>query len=812
MIEQTPQGPAVLVHPVAALVREAEPGTRAGVASRRLIRLVSELSAQSHVAIDLRSTIEPGRLQLSFELGGDAPFDIADADLAAAVVSAVELGEAVETTVAAPQLAVAFELVRTSVSPMFRRQPEADPSVPEWAAKKDVIEGPVYATPLPSDGDSAEELLEALTRAGQPVHVRTVLMPADELSAGMVVDELRASLGHHELAAYARVPVRARTVVASPSEIPAAVRAALRQRGTGLQLVPIDPAEARMLWSDPARALRSAALGETHALAITRIPAAGAQRALGIATRPPAVQDRPLDPVPAHPERPVRWGRATDVFGQPVDAVQDGTDLPRHAFVEGITGSGKTMTLVQLMWSLNHAGIPVICLDPHGDGAARAAAYSLVRDQPTHYIRHGDREHPVRINPFAEEDAEMRERMLTDLLELIQVMLDPRHEGFVGERFKRSFTIVAQACFTLWGPRTSITDVAAIFASKTSLADLAMAVMPRSRDLARQLQSELLSLGEKEFGELVSWFVSRLQPFLRTPALRQILGTGADSVDMLEVIDSGSSLIIDLASPQLGAEVSRMLGALWLLKVRAAMGRRADRSRPVVLLVDEAHLYTFGALPGLLAEARKFGIGIIVATQSADNLHPQLAAAIEANCGSFVSLRSGRGAALAASMRLGGWSPSELTRLPDLTAAATLSRDGVPTEAFTLHIDHLERAAAAGWTDERIAKAADRLAERSQVELCEPHAELGVLSDFGVAAAVHTAAEEAKEARRPSVGGRGGQPRPGMRSEPGTRTAPVPVVRRQPRDVAASEDAAASRDPSSVDVLDHWARAHAEPQ
>lgn len=101
-----------------------------------------------------------------------------------------------------------------------------------------------------------------------------------------------------------------------------------------------------------------------------------------------------------------------------------------------------------------------------------------------------------------------------------------------------------------------------------------------------------------------------------------------------------------------------MLGALWLLKIRAAMGRRRTPGRPVVLLVDEAHLYTFGALPGLLAEARKFGIGVVVATQASDNLAPQLSRALEANCGSSISLRVGVNAADAASARLGGLRPS----------------------------------------------------------------------------------------------------------------------------------------------------------
>lgn len=731
---------AGLSYPVDALVRDDGAGLRAVSVTSRLVRLVSEFDASSHAALNIRTTDEQGRLEITLEVHGDAAREVTKADLVSALGEGVFLGDPIPTeTVSCPDYGTAYELVRTAVAPMFRST-NSDYGRPDWMVQADLADGQGFAAPLPNENDSAEPLLAAMARSDQQLWVRTVLGPADELTGQIIVDELNASMTRQGLADYVRVPVLARTMVMSSTNVPVAVRAALRQRGNGLRLVPIGADESLPLWMEPMAALRSAAVAETHAVAITRIPAAGTMRALGVATKRPAVPERPLDPMPAPPKHPIRLGWATDAFGKKVAVELDASDLVRHCFIEGQSGSGKTTMIAQLFWSITRAGYQVIYLDPHGDGAERAAAYCSTLDSTTtYYVRHGDREHPVRMNPLAETDLESRERALSELLELIQNMLDPQHEGFVGERFKRVFTIVAQATFELFGARTSITDVLALTLTKESLRALATAIRSKSPDTASRLEAELISLGDKEFTDLVSWFVSRLQPFLRTPALRDILGTGEDSVDIHDVLKSGKNLIVDLASLELGEDVARVLGALWLLKVRNAMGHRTDRKRPIVLLIDEAHLYKFGSLPGLVAEARKFGIGIVIATQASDNLAPGLSRAINANCGSHISLRTGIGSAPAASDHLGGWAPLQLTRLPDLTAAVSLSRDGVPTQAFTLHIDHFDVIAEEGWDDLRISAAAAEVAADSLEQLWAPYADRRVLNDGQVIASVKAA-------------------------------------------------------------------------
>lgn len=73
---------------------------------------------------------------------------------------------------------------------------------------------------------------------------------------------------------------------------------------------------------------------------------------------------------------------------------------------------------------------------------------------------------------------------------------------------------------------------------------------------------------------------------------------------------------------------SQVLGSMILLQFHlVAMRGAADaspRRRPFQLFVDEFHAYCTPTVPALFREARKFGIGLTVATQSVASIqHPQ---------------------------------------------------------------------------------------------------------------------------------------------------------------------------------------------
>jgi hypothetical protein len=248
----------------------------------------------------------------------------------------------------------------------------------------------------------------------------------------------------------------------------------------------------------------------------------------------------------------------------------------------------------------------------------------------------------------------------------------------------------------VFGTRASLVHIAAILSDPERIQLLSKALRTTNPDLSNRLASEVGQLSSSEAANVTSWVVSKFAPFTSSRAMRAILGTGLDAVDIDAAMERGRGLLIDLGGPTLGTMQAQVLGAIWLLKHWLAMGRRRDVTRPHVIIVDEAHLFTYGALPQLLAESRKFGIGLVLATQSIDQLPAPLERAIEANAGTHVSLRLGTASALRASARFGGWPVDQFVRLPDLTAIASMNRGGQPTDPFTLELDHYSRSRRLG--------------------------------------------------------------------------------------------------------------------
>jgi hypothetical protein len=213
---------------------------------------------------------------------------------------------------------------------------------------------------------------------------------------------------------------------------------------------------------------------------------------------------------------------------------------------------------------------------------------------------------------------------------------------------------------------------------------------------------------------------------LSSDRARWIFGAGPDDVDVRAVMDEGQSLLVDLGAHRLGEPVGRIVGVTYLLKFWSALSLRRHRDRPHYLVIDEAHLFSYGPLPKLLAEARKYGVGIVVATQHVGQLTGELGDALESNSGSFICLRAGLQSAARASARLEGWPVGDLVRLPDLVAATTLLRDGVATTPFSMVVDHhdrvrrLERTGQVGTDVAEQVVAASRRRAAAYAELRSP--------------------------------------------------------------------------------------------
>lgn len=569
------------------------------------------------------------------------------------------------------------------------------------------------------------------------VELRFQLAAATDIERELVEKELKATT-NWSLALrkqYLHTIIRQRTFAAGlAGSIPAIVKARLADLGVSLQLKELDPVTNQFRW-DTSDALAGAAIPGQAALNQLHLPAIGEGVLLGIRAEDPPVLPHPLEPEPEQPGQPVPLGYAYNAFHEQVSVASDIYDLPRHWFIEGAAGSGKSTALITLTESILKAGYSVSLIDSHGttiDEALKRIPRAMV--DKVSVIRHGDQLSPYPVNFLAAGNDGERQQRVEEFAEMIQELQDPGRENIVGPRWHQWFRLMADVSFALLEKETSLQSIVTLsrlLASDKETHDTILTILSHQHDdIRRRLIEHLRSINSQDSISLLEWVHSKMSDLITSNVMKRTVGLGVDPINVTEYIDDGRSLFIDLAMPSIGDPTARMLGMIWILKHWVALTKRKDRTKPHIIILDEAHLFGSTLLPKLLSEARKFGIGVILATQSIQQFNPKMQDAIEANVSSFVNFRAGIGTVAAASGRHDLWPAAELIRLPDLSAATTLLRNGKKTVPFTLYFDLYTREAelTAKQQAERLEVEAT-VSSKSQQELSAPFRDIPIRND-----------------------------------------------------------------------------------
>lgn len=709
---------------VTHLLRDEGSAERAQQASRRLLELAPGLPAASLLTLVLAGDGH-GRVDIEIHSDTDSGLEQTDVDWVLDKVAATELITGRPNPMPElSELGVVFELIGATEAPPNSYggvQLVEEPDSEELRQRANPRYWPIRVL------SNCMDLLTALTTC--EAQLRVHLAPANDLEQSLIGAYLRNSVqlgGAVNTELYLGSPVRIRCLVGTAEHrLPPRLRAALLKLGVGLRLQPLPlNDETTAVWQGAETTLAGAAQPLGMAQCLVPIPASGlAASVCGLRTREAQPDEVPLTETTL-PADGLRLGTALDELGHQIDIRLAPDDLLLHTQVLGATGTGKSSLLAGLVYDAVQAGLGVSVLDAHGPLVDR-----ILTELPSDHIGRAiaissdDAANPVPVNVLASKDADL---ILDAMLQVLTEIFDPRREGIVGPRFERITSQIIKAQQVLIGQQANFATVPMWLRDQETIKKLTTALRGHDPDLANALQTELGLNRSNEFAEVLSWVNSKYQRLTNSAELRAILLTGADAVDVTRVIDDQQILLIKLESTKIGALGAQFLGEMWLLKHWLAMSQRRDPSRPHLVIVDEAHLFGAGILPRMLAEARKFGLGVIIAHQHLEQLSSALREAALANTNNVIVFRSGPREAQTALIRLGSWPSGPLTRLPRMTAATTLSANTTQTPPFTLVVDHNERVSQATHT------TADRVVQRTHTHFVDPYRELPLWSNAQV--------------------------------------------------------------------------------
>lgn len=330
--------------------------------------------------------------------------------------------------------------------------------------------------------------------------------------------------------------------------------------------------------------------------------------------------------------------------------------LTSNTFVAGGTGTGKTTMLANIAAALIASGRQVLVIDPHGDlGRKILDLVQTTDEQQLVYI--DPTRCPVGLNPFnvlsQDSNAARGSSLLSDSIGY--VIRRTYGESAWGNRMGYLLKVVLQSLAEV--DRANFVDVMQVLGSKYSREQLMHTV--KDRVLKNFLKSEM----ESYTNEWVMPIKDKLGTLIMDDDVRVLLCKRDNNVDISSIMQRGLSLILDSDMTKLGRETTSLLGSIILSMfwLKASVLRNG-----LTIIVDEFQNYPPALLKDIAEGGRKYGVNVVVASQSPSALNDTYLNSFATNFQNKIIFRLGREDAFKASRLVDDIDYRELVSLPNL--------------------------------------------------------------------------------------------------------------------------------------------------
>ena len=313
------------------------------------------------------------------------------------------------------------------------------------------------------------------------------------------------------------------------------------------------------------------------------------------------------------------------------------SDQGQHVFIDGGTGTGKSVLLSNMAAPLLARGEGLCVIDPHGslaDDIIRLIPPRRHRDLV--FLNMADLEHPIGL-PFITDIPEDKRFKVAE--DIVATFVHIWGREAVGDR---SQMVLRNALRAVMDDGGTLLTIPKLLKNKKYRAQVLRRV---SDEYVRFNWEEVLgdhSKGKED--DVVSPILNKFDAIL-VPPLRNILGQPKATIDLRKMMDEGRILIVSLQKGMIGELPARFLGALLVAAISNAAFSRADqlaqgiKPRPFYLFADEYHAFVSTTFDHILSEARKYALHFRLAGQFLGQAEPRLQQSILVNCGSTIVFR-----------------------------------------------------------------------------------------------------------------------------------------------------------------------------
>lgn len=333
------------------------------------------------------------------------------------------------------------------------------------------------------------------------------------------------------------------------------------------------------------------------------------------------------------------------VFDQTLDfAIPTSSRFEHHHIVAG-SGHGKTQTLQYLIANdlpaVARGERSIVVLDSQGDLIRTIAGLKLFAPgEPLHdrvvIIDPSDVEWPVSLNLFDVGLERLsgyapleRERLTNSILELYDFVLGTLLSAEMTQKQNVIFRYVTRLMLHI--PDATIHTLRELM--EPSGAERFAEHIEKLTGSARQFfETEFNS---REFEQTKRQVLRRLWGILENQTFERMFSHPRSKLDLFSEMNAGKVILINTAKDLLKEQGTEIFGRFFIALIAQAAQERATlpegKRIPAIVYVDEAQDYFDRNIGLILAQARKYRVGMVLAHQYLGQLEPKLQEAFAAN-------------------------------------------------------------------------------------------------------------------------------------------------------------------------------------
>jgi len=373
-------------------------------------------------------------------------------------------------------------------------------------------------------------------------------------------------------------------------------------------------------------------------------------------------------------------------------------DRRRHAYMIGMTGTGKSVLLANLAIQDIRNGKGVCVIDPHG-GLVESILPNIPKERVDEviYFNPSDVNRPIGLNMLEGDNPEQQDFAVQEMISIFyKLVTDP---SMVGPMFEHN---MRNAMLTLMADKEypgTIAEIPRIFTDKDfQKYKLTKVTDPMVRSFWEQ---EMAKTSDFHKSEMLGYLISKVGRFIENAMIRNIIGQPRSGFNFRQVMDEQKILLVNLAKGTTGEINSNLLGLIIVAKLQMAALARTDipedQRKDFYLYIDEFQNFITDSIATILAEARKYKLNLTLAHQyigqltegtgpEGKNYGDSIKDAIFGNVGTLISFRIGvEDAEIVAKQMAPVVNEYDLINIERFNAYLRLLVDNQPLKTFNIH-------------------------------------------------------------------------------------------------------------------------------